>query len=43
MWHVILKNFAPRFTCNSEVFASELLENIEEMLPHYLYTLMSHE
>ena len=28
--------FLPRFSSNSEVDASELRENIEDMFPHYL-------
>ena len=32
---VVQKNISSRFSSNSEVFASELLENIEEIFPWY--------
>ena len=34
---VFVVNMSSRFSSKSEAFASELLENIEEMFPHYLY------
>ena len=30
-----ISNISSRFSINSEAFASELLENIEEIFPHY--------
>ena len=36
-------SISSRFTSNSEANASELLVNLEEMFPRYLYYLMCNE
>ena len=36
------ETFLQDFSSNSEAFASELLENLEEMSPCYWYKLMEH-
>ena len=35
--HVVQRSIPPKFSSNSEADASELLENLKEMFPRYLY------